>query len=98
MTTHFLTRDFLLADHPDCVSDYRQDNFADTLRQCDIAEGFRQDALDLQHELGPEPRGGNKKRLQAAWMSYPDAWERYDELVQSAVKNLGDIYPYGFDY
>ena len=64
MNTHFLARDFSLADLPDCVSQDHYDNFADALRQRDRADDARQDALDLQHELGPDPRESDKQRLQ----------------------------------
>ena len=96
MTTHFLSRDFSLTDIPDSVSDHHYDNFADALRQRRATDDARQDALDLQHELGPESRGSDKRRLQYAWMSCHEEQERYDAMVQDAVEQLNDDYPYGF--
>ena len=98
MTTHFLSRDFSLTDIPDCVSDHHYDNFADALRQRDRADDARQDALDLQHALRPETRGADKRRLQNAWMSYHEERARYDVMVQDAMEQLMNEYPYGFDH
>lgn len=96
MITHFLRRDFSLANIPDCVSQDHYDNFPDALRQRDRADEARQDALDLQHELGPEPRGADQRRLQAAWTPYREARERYEAMVQDAGEQLIDEYPWGF--
>lgn len=96
MTTHFLTRDFSLSDIPDCVSDHHYDNIADALRQRDRADAARQDALDLLHELGPEPRGADKRRLQNAWIRHPEERAQCNAMVQDAVEKLHDDYPYGF--
>ena len=96
MTTHFLSRDFSLTDIPDSVSDHHYDNFADALCQRDRADDARQAALDLQHELGPDPRESDKKRLQNAWMSYHEGREQYDAMVQDAMEQLNDDYPHGF--
>ena len=98
MTTHFLSRDFSLTDIPDSVSDHHYDNFADALRQRRATDDARQDALDLQHELGPESRGSDKRRLQYAWMSYQEEHKRHDAMVQDASEQLADEYPYGFNH
>ena len=96
MQTHFLSRDFSLADIPDCVTQDHYDNFAEALRQRDRADNARQDALDLQHELGPDPRRADKRRLASAWRRYYDERERYDAMVQDASERLSDAYPWGF--
>ncbi len=98
MITHFLTRDFCLADMPDCVDQEHYDNFKAALRQRDIADDARQDALDLEHEVGPAPRGSDKRRLQDAWIRYHDEREQYEAMVQEAMEQLDNDYPYGFDH
>lgn len=98
MTTHFLTHDFCLADLPDCVDQEHYDNFADALRQCDITDDALQGALDLQHELGTEPCGTDKKRLQDAWRFYYSEQEQYEAMVQEAMEMLNNDHPYGFDH
>ena len=62
------------------------------------ADDARQDALDLQHKIGPDPRGSDKRRLQNAWMSYQEEHERHDAMVQDAMEQLMNEYPYGFDH
>ena len=98
MLIRFLTRAFSLTDIPDCVSDHHYDNFVDALRQRDRADDARQDAPDLQHALGPDPRESDKRRLQNAWMSYQEEHKRHDAMVQDASEQLADEYPYGFNH
>ena len=98
MITHYLTRDFCLADMPDCVDQEHYENFADALRQRDRADDARQNALDLQHEIGPAPCGSDKIRLASAWRRYYAARDEYDAMVQDASEQLNDDYPYGFDH
>ena len=89
---------FSLADLPDCVSDHHRDNFEAVLRQRRASDDARQDALDLQHALGPDPRESDKRRLQNAWMSYQEEHKRHDAMVQDASEQLADEYPYGFNH
>lgn len=98
MITHFLTRDFSLADLPDCADQEHYDNFEAALRQRQVADDARQDALDLEWQLEPEPRGADERRLRKTWLRYHDEQERYDAMVQEAMEELENTYPYGFDH
>jgi len=80
------------------VDQHHRDNFEAVLRQRRATDDARQDALDLQHALGPDPRECDKRRLQNAWMSYQEEHERHDAMVQDAMEQLMNEYPYGFDH
>lgn len=96
MTTYFLTREFSPDDMPDCVSQDHLDNFQAALRQRDVADDARLDALDLERQIGPEPRGADKRRLQDIRMRCHYEQETYDAMVQEAMEDLTNEYPYGF--